>query len=639
MTQILIPQLFDCDWLFDKHVTQLYSQKEIAVLLNVHTSTVVRALKRYSIKSPSQQSLREASNRRRYGVANPGSVPEFRQKALDTMTSKFGGHVWANAGSRQDRDQTCLAKYGDKNVGRIPEFINKMRSTKIKSLKLNDRKWLTTEYVVSNKSISQISNDLNCGWSSVKSALTYHNIPIKQSSLSYQTVDLLSSVDWLTCQVLEHLSTQQEIADKLGCGVSVVSTRCAALNLEPPLEAKSLRKVAHRDQLSPRDWLLNNIFGLERDFVDISRELGVSTGTVKRWCEIFDVDISLYKYSKYPVAVVNKLNDKKWLEKQHGCLKKPQLQIATELGLCNNTPTNSGQISRAFKRLGINVIQHKSSIAEREIASFVAEFSLIQPNIKNIIHPYEIDIYIPSHRLAIEYCGLYWHSEGSGKGRSYHQNKMVACNNQNIRLITIFEDEWIHSKDLVKEKLRSILGLSTTPKISARQCDIRTVSKKLKKQFFDAHHIQGDGPGSITYGLFYTDELVSAMTFIKTTNNEYYLNRYATSCVVRGGFSRLVKHFTTRQQWSTIISFADLRWSEGRVYQNNKFALESILPPDYSYISKDRRIHKFNYRRKHLPKLLNTFDPLLSEWENCKANGVDRIWDCGKHRYVLVNTS
>lgn len=126
------------------------------------------------------------------------------------------------------------------------------------------------------------------------------------------------------------------------------------------------------------------------------------------------------------------------------------------------------------------------------------------------------------------------------------------------------------------------------------------------------------------------------MTWIKQSNAQYTLNRYATSCRVPGGFSKLLTHFKKTYTWKTLVSFADLRWSDGNLYYQTGWHHDSTLRPDY-YYSPDghQRFHKFNYRRQNLSKLLTHFDPHLSETENCKNNGILRIWDCGKLRFII----
>lgn len=277
-----------------------------------------------------------------------------------------------------------------------------------------------------------------------------------------------------------------------------------------------------------------------------------------------------------------------------------------------------------------------TSAAEVELADFVeGVIGQIERNTRSIISPKELDIFIPSHNIAIEYCGLYWHSNDR-VNRNYHKEKYTACKQNGIRLLTIFEDEWLHKKEIVKLKLRSILGVDRSDVVYARKTSIVEVSSCQKKEFLNAHHIQGSGPGSITLGLQHGDSLVAVMTFVSQVD-AYVLNRYATSARVVGGFTKLLSAFCRMYEWSRIVSFADLRWSTGDLYDSTGFTLDHTLPPDYSYIKGLHRVHKFNYRRKNLPKVLDSFDPNLSETENCDQNGIKRIFDCGKLRYTLLN--
>jgi hypothetical protein len=282
---------------------------------------------------------------------------------------------------------------------------------------------------------------------------------------------------------------------------------------------------------------------------------------------------------------------------------------------------------------------HVVSKGEQEVADFVESLGVhVEQSNRTLITPYELDIIIPTHNIAIEYCGLYWHSEQQGKDRNYHKNKQQACANNNVQLLTIYEDEWFNTEQQVKNKIKHLVGLSDGPRVYARNCVVGELTKQQSVDFLNDNHIQGSGPGSIRYGLFFNQKLVACMTFSKKTNNEWYLTRYATSSNCIGGFSKLLKHFQRHQKWSRLVSFADLRWSDGKLYSTTGWELDSTIPADY-YYSPDgcTRSHKFNYRRKNLSKLLDVFDPDMSEWENCKANGILRIWDCGKLRFVINN--
>ena len=326
------------------------------------------------------------------------------------------------------------------------------------------------------------------------------------------------------------------------------------------------------------------------------------------------------------------LTSKQWLHHQHYVMQRHLSSIASQLGVDNTT------VARHLNGMGLDTQHFFFSTQEREVKEYLETLGVcVEVNNRSLISPYELDIVMPDHSLAIEYCGLFWHSEQRGKHKNYHKNKLEACNKKGIQLLTIFSDEWINKKYIVKQKLKVMLGLNRD-RLSARSCTICEVSSADKKQFFDGNHIQGSGPGSISFGLKHNNELVACMSFIHSDNDVYTLNRYATSKGIVGGFSKLLSHFKRTVKWKEIVSFADLRWSMGGVYKKTGWTVDKILPPDYSY-SQDghTRTHKFNYRRKYLPKLLKHFDPALSETQNCDANNVLRIWDCGKIRFILVN--
>lgn len=328
--------------------------------------------------------------------------------------------------------------------------------------------------------------------------------------------------------------------------------------------------------------------------------------------------------------VYDNINSIDWLWDQHNNKKRSLSDIANE---CN---VDMSILMNRLQRYHLETQNFFHSTGEREVLSFIKELlpsEEVISNTRSVISPMELDIYVPSRKIAIEYCGLYWHSEQQGKTKWYHHSKWEQCHQQGIQLITIFEDEWNYRREQVKDKLKHLLGLDDRDKVFARKCTIVVVDTDTKQVFFNSNHIQGDGPSSINIGLEHGGELVACMGLI-SQNDCYYLNRFATSSRVVGGFSKLLKYFINNYPKKKIISFSDLRWSDGGLYYKSGWQLDQILHPDYTYVHKGLRVHKFNYRRKNLPNLLEHFDPDLSEKENCDRAGVLRVWDCGKMRFV-----
>lgn len=280
--------------------------------------------------------------------------------------------------------------------------------------------------------------------------------------------------------------------------------------------------------------------------------------------------------------------------------------------------------------------KYNSSSGQQELFNYIQSLNVdCRENVRDILPSgREVDIYIPEYNLALEFCGLFWHSDYHTRiDKNYHYDKYKECIDLGIELWTIYEDEWENCKNIIKKKIKYRLNL-VCDKIYARKTEFRIIDSKQSKKFLMENHIQGNGRGGYTYGLFDQDNLVAVMVFRKSSNDEYVLDRFATSKVVVGGFSKLLKNAIPRLiGCKRIVTFADCRWSQGKLYEEH-FEYDKFLNPDYYYIQNARRYHKFNFRRKHLEKRLKTFDPQLSESENCRRNNVFKIYDCGKKRYI-----
>lgn len=79
------------------------------------------------------------------------------------------------------------------------------------------------------------------------------------------------------------------------------------------------------------------------------------------------------------------------------------------------------------------------------------------------IKPFDLDIYIPELKFAIEYDGEYWHySDWAIKYGSLKRikKKNLVCENRKIKLLRIREKEWKINKLLVLQKINDfVIGL------------------------------------------------------------------------------------------------------------------------------------------------------------------------------------
>jgi hypothetical protein len=200
----------------------------------------------------------------------------------------------------------------------------------------------------------------------------------------------------------------------------------------------------------------------------------------------------------------------------------------------------------------------------------------------------------------------------------------------------------MYRKDIIESKVKRILKcVGQIEKVYARKCTVREIPFESAKQFLESNHIQGFARASVYVGcLDLNSEVVGVMSFKKTGEGKYELVRFACNkdkiCPGVGGklFSWFVKQYTPLE----IKTFADRRWtpeSDDNFYIKIGFRLDGFVNPDYSYVmgGKCDRHHKFGFRKSILSKKYG-FPITMTESEMCAKIGADKIWDCGKWRYL-----
>lgn len=280
------------------------------------------------------------------------------------------------------------------------------------------------------------------------------------------------------------------------------------------------------------------------------------------------------------------------------------------------------------------------SKGEREIADWLTSLGCnVSSRNRSVIAPYELDILLADKNIAIEFNGVYWHSDAVVKDKQYHVKKLERCEAAGIRLIQVWEDDWVEHPELIKRLILARIGLSDQKRIGARKASPSVITVDRAAVFLDNNHIQGRVPGSFYFGLEHAGELVAVMVFTKQGkgSTSVMLDRYATSAGIPGGFSKLLKFALSQMPGVTeVITFADREISQGDLYEQTGFVKDRIIPPDYKYVVNGKRIHKFNYRKARIKADSNLkYTEGMTERELMALNGIPRVWDSGKIRYVL----
>jgi len=253
-----------------------------------------------------------------------------------------------------------------------------------------------------------------------------------------------------------------------------------------------------------------------------------------------------------------------------------------------------------------------------------------------------LDFYFPSKGIAVEYHGLYWHSEEK-VGRNYHSDKHKLAAKSGIRIIHIFSDEWLNRKSSVLSLIRNSLGLSNVS-VFARKLTVIDVTHERARKFFDEHHIQGCTSASRYIGLEQGGTLLACTAYsVRNTDRTVSdgtsceITRFASSVRVVGGFGKLLKALRVRHpEFKTLVTFSDTRVFSGKLYSKLGFKLSKELPPDYCYVVEGLRVHKSGFSKaKFKSSERFKFVEGLTEAQLAELNNLPKVWDCGKLRWQL----
>jgi hypothetical protein len=533
------------------------------------------------------------------------------------------------------------------------------------------------KYTIENCSIEEICKEFQIGKLSVKKILFDNDVPLKKKGGQMKYNYVLFNEEKIKNKIVKCKKCQKYFNDIENKGGSLTShiVKCF-----PEVEIISKLKRTNYKKTTGNYWHFNYFDIIDKPNInvlkcpccdwkttDLSNQTGSLTKHVlkthgsienfikdnKDYEKYFNKSMLLMELNEYLNHDENMITCKICNEKFKTISNTHLINHNTTIDEYKKIYGNNSLISDTTKKLfieNLNNVEHNFSYRsndEIEIENFLKENNIeVQHCNKKELGGIELDLYIPNLRVAIEYNGLYWHSEKQGKNKDYHINKTKKCVEKNIHLIHIFSDEWNEKKEIIKGRILNLVNKNINKKIFARKCEIINLTKEQKKDFLLKNHLQGNDKSSIMVGLKFEDKIVSVMTFgglrnslgnKKKEDNTYELYRFSSLNVI-GGFSRLLKYFIKEYSPKKIITYADRNWSPDNkmcFYEKMGFNFIGETKPNYSYTKGyKKREHRFNYRKDVLIKM--GFDKNKSETEIMFQNGYDRIWDTGTLKFEMI---
>ena len=265
-------------------------------------------------------------------------------------------------------------------------------------------------------------------------------------------------------------------------------------------------------------------------------------------------------------------------------------------------------------------------------------------NNRSILGGKELDLYYPDIKVAIEFNGDMWHND-LNKNKYYHRDKTMECINKGIRLIHIFEYEWLdnNKKNKILDTLDNVFGLIPIRKIHARKTCIKEVDSKEAKVFLDENHLQGNISSVVNIGLYQENVLIGLMTFGYprfSKSYEYELLRLAfkKGTIVTGGSEKMFKYFLNSYNPKSIISYCNIAKFSGNVYNRLGFKLDGYTEPNYVWVNihNHKAMSRYKTTRKNLIETYGLDDKDRSITEDSIMRSMDycKIYDSGNARYI-----
>ena len=587
-----------------------------------------KSTERYSDPTKKQEIVEKQVKtcRAKYNKDNPAQVEGFKIKSKQTNTRKRGvDHPLKTKEGMDKLRQTNLEKRGVEYVTQSSEVLEKIQQTNLEKHGIVNT-FLTEKSI--QKRIFSINKKFN-------GASPFCSEEVQEKG-KCTTRKKYNSDYYLTSE-----QYKQDMIGQFGCDnpfkskevqKQITQTNIDKYNVPFPTQNEEVKERSRQTSLI--NWGVDNP-AKHPEIIEKSRK--------RSWEETFKKYLTSPKLLEVAIPLITiddyKGSDQIYPFKCSTC----KTNFATYFG----GYINGGALPRCPK---CKPLVSGTSQYESEISLWLQSLGInnIVKRSKKIIKPYELDMYLPEYKVAIEFNGLYYHSEIGLKDRQgktiplhkYHLYKTQLCEEQRIQLIHIFEDEWLDNKNVVKSIIKHKLGIYDR-KIAARKCEVKSISSSICMGFLFENHLNEPIVRKYNYGLFYENELVSVISLGEPRYNKKYDLEVVRFCgivdtIVMGGFSKLVSYAIKNLNAKSIISYVDRRYFSGSGYVGWKFI--RCTPPSFDYVNPNhsRRFNREMFQKHKLKtKFPEHYLDDLTEWQIMQCVKYDRIWDCGQLVYEL----
>ncbi len=280
------------------------------------------------------------------------------------------------------------------------------------------KEFLIEQHINSNKSIGEISRILSCSSTKVRNAMRRHGITTIQRE--YNLIDL--DINQIT-ELYFQGNSITAIASQLKVSEPTITNRLklAGITIKPSttylkiIDIPDLQKLYVDQKKSAEE--IGKLYSVSGD--TILKKLRQQNIAIRTRKEQLEIDIPD-------------------LQKLYVDQKKSTKEIADMYGIVPSI------VSKKMRLQNIMLRDDAFSTYEIEINKFLNSLGINKHimNDRKLLSGKEIDILVHSHKLAIEFNGMRWHTD-KFKSKSSHIFKSIECKKLGYHLIHVWEWIWI----------------------------------------------------------------------------------------------------------------------------------------------------------------------------------------------------
>jgi hypothetical protein len=221
---------------------------------------------------------------------------------------------------------------------------------------------------------------------------------------------------------------------------------------------------------------------------------------------------------------------------------------------------------------------HVPSKKETEILNFIKSIykNTIKTSDRKILNGLELDIYLPKLKLAFEFNGLYWHSN---KDINYHKIKTDLCEEKDIQLIHIWEDDWDYNKEATKNMIKNKIENDKS----------RLKFKKIDDEFEIENYFIKNSTNcykkfDINICCLENEEIIGIICLNESRENEYYLK------FCDNNSKELINYFIHNYNPNVIYFTLDRSYLFYKDFEDVGFLKQETIEPSFLYVNKRKRV-------------------------------------------------